>query len=146
VDILIGTVARELASLEERLDRALEQAFGSSLQLPRRLDSFRPALDVYESRDATIVRVDLAGVETGDIRLTVDGEFLQVSGRRASQYDPPAQHHIQMEISQGPFDRVLRLGKPYDPEKVTAVLAGGILTIQLPHRASGSRRIPVDRS
>jgi HSP20 family protein len=144
LDVLIGKVARELATLEEKMDRALERAFGSGMQLPRRGESFRPAIDVYEARDATTVRVDLAGVDSKEIRLIVDGEYLQISGRRTASYDPPPEHHLQMEIPHGHFARVLRMGKPYDPERVTATLKDGILRVELGWKKPATRKIPVE--
>jgi HSP20 family protein len=129
--------------LDEKLDRALERAFGSGMQLPRRGDSFRPAIDVYEAQGATIVRADLAGVESKDIRLIVDGEYLQVSGSRVAAYDSPPKHHLQMEIPHGRFARVLRMATPYDPERVTATLKDGILTVELARAEPVTRKVPV---
>lgn len=143
MDVLIGKVARELAALEEQMDRVLERVFSGGMQLSGRADSFRPAIDVYETRDATVVRVDLSGVDSGAVRLIVDGEYLQISGRRTATYAEPPEHHIQMEIPQGRFERVLRIGTPYDPERVTAALEAGILTIELPGKPPSTRKIPV---
>ena len=141
--VRIGKVARELAELEEQIDRALERAFSTGLQVPRRGDSFRPALDVYETHDSVLVRVELAGVRGDEIRITVDGEYLQISGRRGLRTEPTPERHLKMEISEGHFERVLRLGAPYDRERVNATLANGILTIVLPRAEAEVHRIPV---
>lgn len=144
LDVLKGKVARELAALEEQLDRALERTFGASVRLPGRADRFRPALDAWESDEAIVLQVELAGVRAEDVRLVVDGEYVQITGRRAARYDAPPRRHLQMEISQGSFERVLRLRAPYDPDRVTAALDAGILTIRFPLRtAAGPRSIPV---
>lgn len=144
MDVLIGKVARELAALEEEMDRALDRAFGSGLQFSRRVDSFRPAIDVYETGASTVVRVDLAGVDSRQIRLIVDGEYLQISGYRAPDYAEPPVQHLQMEIAQGHFERVLRLARPFDPAQVRASLDNGILTVELARARRRARRIPVD--
>jgi HSP20 family protein len=143
LNVLIGKVARELAALEEQLDRAFERAFSTAMRLPGRGDSFRPTIDAYETKTGTVVRVDLAGVDSKDIRLIVDGEYLQISGRRTASYAQPPEHHLQMEIPQGNFERVVRLRVPYDPERVAANLDAGILTIELPSREPTTRKIPV---
>ena len=144
MDVLIGKVARELAALEERMDRAFARAFGAGMQLPRRADSIRPAIDVYDTRDATVVRVELAGVDSEDVQLILDGEYLEVSGRRRARYPQEPERHLQMEISQGSFRRVLRLRAPYDAERATAKLTDGILLIELPHRGPRTREIRVE--
>jgi HSP20 family protein len=143
MDVLVGRVARHLAALEEQMDRALEQGFGTGLQLPRRDDSFRPAIDIYESSDAMVVRVELAGVRSEDIRLTVDGEYLQISGRRHAHYDKPPKRYVKMEISEGGFERVLKLAGRYDSKGVTARLENGLLTVELPRSEPEVRRVPV---
>ncbi len=114
------------------------------MRLPARPNRFRPALDVWETDDAIVLQVELAGVRAEDVRLVVDGEYLQLTGRRAASYDAPPRRHLQLEISQGSFERVLRLRAPYDPDRVTAALDAGILTIRFPLRSpSGPRAIPV---
>ncbi len=146
MDVLIGKVARELAALEEQLERVFERALGTTMRLPGRAGSFRPTIDAYQSKEGTIVHVDLAGVESKDVRLIVDGEYLQISGRRSATYAQPPEHHLQMEIPRGTFERVIRLPRPYDPERVSAVLQAGILTVELPHRSPAIRKIPVRSS
>ncbi len=144
MDVLIGKVARELAALEEQMDRALERTFGSGMQLARGGDSFRPAIDVYDTADATIVRVEIAGVRSSDIQLVVDGQYLQIRGRRHPAQAPAPQHHLQMEIPQGQFERVVRLERPFDPERVRASLKEGILTVELARNVPAKRHIPVE--
>ncbi len=143
MDVLIGKVARELAALEQRLDRVFERALGPSMRLAGRAGSFRPTIDAFETKEGTVVQVDLAGVESEDVRLIVDGEYLQISGRRTVTYERPPEHHLQMEIPRGSFERVIRLPRPYDPERVSAVLQAGILTIELPKLPSETHKIPV---
>lgn len=144
MDVLKGKVARELAALEEQLDRVLERAFDTGVQLPLHSDRFRPALDVYETEDAIVVQADLGGVRGEDIRLIVDGEYLQIKGRRGSLYDRPPRRHLQMEIPRGNFERVLRMRASYDADRVTAKLEAGILTVTLPRKQRGPRKIPVE--
>ncbi len=143
MDVLIGKVARDLATLEEQLDRALEHALASGLQLPRHGDAFRPAIDVFETSNALLVRVELAGVRSEDVRLVVDGEYLQISGRRTLHREPKPDRHLKLEIPDGQFERVLRLAVPFDREHVTATLENGLLTIVLPRAEPHVRRIPV---
>jgi hypothetical protein len=72
-----GKIARELAELEEQMDRAFERVLASALRLPGGADAWRPALDVYETESAVVVRVELAGVPNEDVRVVVDGEYVR---------------------------------------------------------------------
>ncbi len=48
----------------------------------------------------------------------------------------------QMEIAFGPFERVLRIGIPFEREGVAAHLEDGFLTVNLPKQLP--RRLPVE--
>jgi len=137
-----GRIARELAELEEQMDHAFERALAGAVRLPA-ADAWRPALDVYETERAIVVRVELAGVSSDDVRVVVDGEYLQITGRRALGRPGEGRRHLLIEIAQGSFERVLRTRAEYDPEGVSARLENGLLTIELPKQEKGARVIAV---
>lgn len=109
-------------------------------------DRFQPAMDVYETEKALIVRFELAGVRGADLRVTVDGDVVRVSGVRLA---PPPGEEVQrlhqMEIGFGPFERSLRIPVEIDRDAVSANLEEGILTVTLPKRARQRRRIEIER-
>jgi HSP20 family protein len=137
-----GKIARELAELEAQMDRAFERVLASSVRLPGAVDVWRPAMDVYETEAGVILRVELAGVPNEEVRVVVDGEYVQICGRRGLPRAGDGQRHLLIEISQGPFERVLRMRAPYDADRVVARLEQGILTVELPRKESGSKTIP----
>src|SRR5262245_9820536 len=138
-----GKIARELAELEEQMDRAFERALAGAVRLPGQADAWRPALDVVETERALVVRVELAGVASEDVRVVVDGEYLQITGRRSLTRAGQSQRHLLIELPQGPFERVLRMRAEYEADRVTARLEHGILTIELPRREKAARIIAV---
>jgi HSP20 family protein len=137
-----GKIARELAALEEQMDRAFERVLASSSRLPG-ADAWRPALDVLETERSIVLRVELAGVSSDEVRLIVDGEYVQISGRRTLSRAGQNQRHVLIELPQGPFERVLRMRAPYDADAVTAKLENGILVIELPRLENRTRTIQV---
>jgi HSP20 family protein len=106
-------------------------------------DRWQPDVDVFETEDEVIVRVELAGVHSRDLRVGIDGSELCVSGQRAAGEASGVRRLHQMEIASGPFERRLSIPVGFDRERVTAHLADGILTIQLPKR--GRRSVAVER-
>ena len=143
MDVLKGKVARELAALEEELDEFLERTLGGGIRPRGAVDRFRPATDVYETLDGIVVEVELAGARPEDLRLIVDGEYLQITGHRNPVHAAPPERYLQMEIPRGRFERVLRLGIPYDADRVQASMDAGTLTIVLPRKARIARKVPV---
>jgi HSP20 family protein len=143
MDVLKGRVRREFAAMEEQFDRAFERAFGSGVR-PLRADSYRPPIDVYETKAAIVVQVELAGVAADDVQLIVDGEYLQISGTRQVGHESVPLRHLRMEIAQGRFERVLRFAEGYDPDGVTASLDSGLLRITLPRSTRAVQQISIE--
>jgi HSP20 family protein len=137
-----GKIARELAALEEQMDRAFERVLASTSRLPG-ADAWRPSLDVLETERSMVLRVELAGVSSDEVRLVVDGEYVQISGRRSLSRAGQNQRHLLIELPQGPFERVLRMRAPYDADAVTAKLENGILIVELPRLDGRTRTIQV---
>ncbi len=104
-------------------------------------DCWEPAVDVFETEKAIIVRVELAGVSSADVRVSVDGEWLLVRGERFPSSDAEVQRLHRLEIACGPFERRLRIQIPFDRDQVAASLDEGILRIEL--RKAVPQRIEV---
>jgi HSP20 family protein len=107
--------------------------------------SWQPAADVFETDGAIVVRLELAGVAGTDVSVTIDGELLRIRGVRKPRVDAAAERLHQMEIASGPFERVIRIGVPFERDRVTASLEEGLLRVVLPKRSVGPRRIGVEK-
>jgi HSP20 family protein len=131
---------RDLFANFERMRREMDELFGG-----RRRGGFSPAVDVYYTADPprAVVRADLAGIDPADISLEVRGRDVILSGRR----DPDrGQDRVyqQLEIEHGPFRRVVALTTDVDADAASAAYEDGILTVELPLRATGrSRTVPI---
>jgi HSP20 family protein len=107
-------------------------------------DRWLPDVDVFESTSSVVVRVELAGVRSEDLRVTVDGGMLRVSGVRRVIDRSDVKRLHQMEIATGPFERRVQIPVPIDREAVSANLADGFLTVVLPRRAAGPRQVEIE--
>jgi HSP20 family protein len=145
----------------EDLIRQMEQEFERSDEVLRRfLHSFtspdrfwEPRADVYETREAVKVKVELAGVRSDSIHveLSGDGRALTIRGVREDERKEAVDRILfhQMEIYLGPFERILPLpgGAEVDRENVTATFRDGFLLVTLPKRtrpAPQTTQISVD--
>jgi HSP20 family protein len=93
---------------------------------------WRPDADVYETASAIEITVDLAGVDEEDFEVQLFEDVLVVEGRR---HLPPCEEGAVYQmagIRQGPFQLVLPLPAPVDPEQVRARYDRGLLHITLP--------------
>ena len=106
-------------------------------------DRWQPDADVLETSDAVEVRFELAGVESADLRVSVDGSEVRVRGMRAAPEGTPVMRLHQMEIASGPFERRVHIPVAFDRERVSAHLSNGFLTIRLMKRVR--LEVPVER-
>jgi HSP20 family protein len=139
----------------EDLIRQMEQEFERSDEVLRRfLHSFtaperfwEPRIDVYETREAVKVKVELSGVKPENIQveLSGDGHTLMLRGVRDEERADAADRILfhQMEIYVGPFERLLVLpaGAEVDREKVEATYKDGFLMITLLKREKAGPQI-----
>jgi HSP20 family protein len=112
-------------------------------EFPGRLrgDRWQPAVDVFETEKAIVVRVELAGVRSSQVKVSVDGEWLRIRGERMPTASRDVERLHQMEIAFGPFERSVRIGIPFERDQVVANLEEGFLSVVLPKREPRRRRI-----
>ena len=95
-----------------------------------RSSAWSPPTDVYETDDAYIIRVELAGMRESDFEITLENGFLQISGTRPDV--PERRAYQQMEIRFGRFSTAVGLPGPVDVDASRAEYADGFLTVSLP--------------
>jgi HSP20 family protein len=108
-------------------------------------DHWQPDVDVFETEASVVVRVELAGVRSNHLRVTLDGNVLRIRGARLAAEPSDLQRLHQMEIASGPFERRVRIPVAFESSQVSAHLADGFLTISLSKRVPTRRTIEVER-
>ncbi len=132
-------ILRDFRQLEDRVRCWMDQVF----DFQETGAPFRPPADLYETAQGLVLRLDLAGVTSEDLAITLCGQELIIRGQR--RHFPPAGaiRFIHHEMSYGGFERKFFIPADIDPEGLQARYAEGILEIDLPRRVPSSRRIPV---
>jgi len=107
-------------------------------------DHWEPDVDISETADAVLVRAELAGVRREDLRVSVDGDVLRISGIRVIEDSAVVRLH-QMEVASGPFERRVTIPVEFERERVVAHLSDGLLTVSLVKRQPVRRIVKVER-
>jgi HSP20 family protein len=91
---------------------------------------WRPPTDVYETEDALVIRVEVAGMDEKDFTISLTDRFLSIRGVR--QEAPERRAYYQLEIFFGEFISEVELPVAVQPDKVTADYKSGFLWLRLP--------------
>lgn len=91
---------------------------------------WRPPTDVFETDEAIIVRVEIAGMRDSDFSISLNNRTLTIQGVRPDS-DQRLTFH-QMEVRFGEFQSNIDLSSPVDSQKVEAEYKDGFLRLVLP--------------
>jgi HSP20 family molecular chaperone IbpA len=104
---------------------------------------FSPYTDIHETERAVIVSMEMPGVDKTSIDIRLDKGVLTVKGTiDAAKYE--ALRPIYSEYNVGGFVRTFTVSTKIDSTRISATVADGVLTIELPKAAeSVAKRIAV---
>jgi len=119
--------------MQQEMERLLDYFAGSKPPAVRFSPAvWEPAIDMYETDDELVVRVELAAVKESDMEILVDRDTFVIRGERkkALRASGKTAYH-QMEIASGPFERAIPLPVPVDPTNSEASYEDGLVEIVL---------------
>jgi HSP20 family molecular chaperone IbpA len=105
--------------------------------------TYRPDVDIWESREALTIAADMPGVRKEDLGIDLRDDVLTIQGRvQVNEYE--GLRPLYGEYNVGNFYRRFTLSDAIDQERISANIADGVLTLTLPKRARAvPRRITV---
>jgi len=109
-----------------------------------------PNVDLCETPGAVVIRVEVPGINPGDIQLTVRSNVLRVQGiKREPKAVRERISYYCLERRYGKFDRQITIEGVVDVGRAAASLVNGILTVEIPkikNRRDQLFEIPVKRA
>jgi HSP20 family protein len=104
---------------------------------------FSPYADIHETERAVIVSLEVPGVDRNAIDIQLEKGVLRVKGTiDASKYE--SLRPIYSEYNVGNFVRTFTVSTKIDSSAISATVADGVLTIELPKAKEAlARRISV---
>jgi HSP20 family protein len=105
-------------------------------------------VDVVEKDGAYKVRADLPGVKKEDINVRIDGNIVQIDAQTqdAKEFKENGGRVLRSERYYGAVSRTFSLADDVDESKVVAKYSDGVLSLELPKKAtssSGAKRIAI---
>ena len=128
----------DIEQFERQMDRMLHAFLPHERRARPRL--WRPPTDVYETDDAVIVKIEIAGMKPDDFRISFVDRMLTVTGVR-QDVDAKLSYHC-LEIPYGEFRAEVFLSGTYIADEIEAKYESGFLYITLP-KSKREHRVPV---
>jgi HSP20 family protein len=99
-----------------------------------------PAVDILETENELIFKVDAAGVNLKDIDIQLENGTLTLKGERKFEKDDKVKGYHRIERGYGAFARSFTLPDTVNAENVYADYAQGVLTVTLPKQERAKPR------
>jgi len=87
------------------------------------------AVDVYETKEKLVVKARTAGVNKGDLDVSIADNTLSIHGTLSAGTEDDVENYFVQECYWGEFSRSLALPVPVKEDDIEAVLKDGVLTI-----------------
>jgi HSP20 family protein len=127
--------AEDLFEELRRLHLQAERHFFSLLPAnkvhPATEGRWQPVVDIYETDEAWVIKLELAGVRKGDFSVTVSEGVLTIRGTRRDEFKGTWRTYHQAEINYNEFARSVPLPEGTDEEHINALYKDGLLTISI---------------
>jgi HSP20 family molecular chaperone IbpA len=92
--------------------------------------TFAPRIDIWETEDELLLYADMPGVTAENLDIEFENRELRIHGRVTPRHENV--NFVYGEYGIGDFFRTFSIGETIDPEKISAELKNGVLTLHLP--------------
>jgi HSP20 family protein len=128
--------------LDRLIDDVMNDVSGTAFGRNGTQNIHAPAIDVRANDEEIVFVCDVPGLKQEDLEVTLEADVLTIKGQR--RYAGSEKDRVWLGRSHGAFARSFTLPDGVDPEKMSADLADGVLTLRVPkHPRAKPRRIAI---
>jgi HSP20 family protein len=124
---------RGVGTLQDQINRLFNESFDRSSQ-EGSLTTWAPAVDIFETEHALVVKADLPDVKPEDLDIRVENNILTIRGERKFEKKVTEDKYLRVERSYGSFSRSFSLANTVNTEAIKADYKDGVLTLSIPKR------------
>jgi len=129
---------RELDKMRSEMDRLWDSFFEGRPQV--RFGEWFPTLDVSETKNDLVVKVELPGMDQKDIDVSLSDGHLTIKGEKKKEKEEKEENYHFIERSYGTFTRSVQLPKEVKHDKISASYKNGILKVVLPKSEEAKKK------
>lgn len=123
---------RNLSDIQGEVNRLFDSFFGRATSTAQGGRAWTPFVDMHETKDDLVLRVDLPGVRDKDVSVSITGDWLTIRGERQFEQEQTQNQYLHLERAYGKFERYVQLPMAVQADKVKATYRDGVLEIRLP--------------
>jgi HSP20 family protein len=141
-----ATTDSQLSRFREEMERTIETMLTEPIIEPKlfRIEGWAPLVDVSESDAEFIVRAEMPGLAEAEIELSMVGNALLIAGEKRAEEETSGEDWYRCERRFGSFRRIVDLPQTVDPDRASAEMSDGMLTVRVPKRPEiRPRNIPI---
>lgn len=118
---------REMTNFEDQVNRLWRGVADG-----KRQESWLPAVDVFDTKEAVVLKAELAGMKPDDIQIEVEDNVLTIKGERRFAEKVEEDRYYRIERRFGSFQRSLALPQGVKADDIQASYEDGILEVRVP--------------
>ena len=138
----------EILRLQRELERLARSAIVPVQEVEREVEErlkFVMPIEVYETPNEFVVKVELPGVKKEDVEIAVRDNYLVIKAEKKEEVEEEKQHVHVKERVYGKFERVIPLPPDLDTDNAKASFKDGVLEIRFPKKsATKEKKITIE--
>jgi len=104
---------------------------------------FVPHMDLLVSGSGDLImKVDLSGIRSGDVEITIEGNKVRIRGKRLDADAEHARKLLIKKIPAGPFEGIFEIPSGFDLSAAKSAYHNGVLRVTVPPEQRPSGRAP----
>lgn len=137
--------ASDIDNIRELLEMLMSEHTPVKHQIKMKTNfGWEPPMDVFDTDIEFVVIMDIAGMDARNISIFTDGNVLRIGGVRKDIIPAGKKQFHALEIQVGPFQRMIGIPSPVEPESIATHYANGLLEVRLKKRFDKPGRKKID--
>ncbi|MDM9380305.1 Hsp20/alpha crystallin family protein [Chlorogloeopsis sp. ULAP01] len=129
---------QEMETIRRQMDRMFDELAGVNREF---MTTWTPAIELEDTEDNLILRVEIPGVEGKDLDVQVARESVYIAGETRHESKIEERGYFRSEFRYGNFQRTIPLPIPIKNDQVQAEFKNGILNLTLPKAEEAKKRV-----
>lgn len=107
-------------------------------------DELELPADVFKQGSTVVIRVPVVGAKEEDVSVTIRGSEVIIYKAATPHFTLPTEDYFGQECFWGPLSRKITLDLPINPERASAKLERGVLSVYLPLLRERTKIVKID--